>query len=401
MGLKTKLKSKLTADKKNNATVVAKSNVAKQPQSLKVKSIKSNGNKRYKKVTPIIQTRGMKAKAKQANLIKNKKVIVTQADLHKLNDIDKLSYREFADGDENGIYHNGVELSIQGSDIEDDFPEVNPTQPPSTPVGGQQSAASDTDDGEAEVEPGEIYSSGGESSDEDSEIENNQHRNGNAKCMKTVVSKVVKVTPRGKRDKRDSTKVVESGNKFEKFNHLRNDPDFREFLGEMMDERLAAAKKPEKKKKSDYDNDKINSPSPPLVRGFKSPSDMTIYSPGLRKVNSEDVSLIEKISNFVASIRLDGSKKEQNSIVGNRSSGSGTRNMDDQTPTTSRQKSPKRVSTGDMRRIEKRTTSDANNRLRSPGGVADNLLVQAEKFKARIEAPKGNGNLNMGFGEDF
>ena len=37
----------------------------------------------------------------------------------------------------------------------------------------------------------------------------------------------------------------------------------------------------------------------------KSPSDTTIYSPGLRKVNRQDVSLIEKISNFVESIRLE------------------------------------------------------------------------------------------------
>ena len=41
----------------------------------------------------------------------------------------------------------------------------------------------------------------------------------------------------------------------------------------------------------------------------KSPLDMTIYSPGLRKLSNEDVSLIEKISNFVESIRLDGKNR--------------------------------------------------------------------------------------------
>ena len=43
----------------------------------------------------------------------------------------------------------------------------------------------------------------------------------------------------------------------------------------------------------------------------KSPSDTIIYSPGLRKLNSDEVTLIEKISNFVESIRLDGSRSSR------------------------------------------------------------------------------------------
>ena len=49
---------------------------------------------------------------------------------------------------------------------------------------------------------------------------------------------------------------------------------------------------------------------PPLI---KSPSDTTIYSPGLRKEcsNSDEISIIDKISNFVESIRIDGKKSSQ------------------------------------------------------------------------------------------
>ena len=41
----------------------------------------------------------------------------------------------------------------------------------------------------------------------------------------------------------------------------------------------------------------------------KSPSDTTIYTPGLRRMSNEEVSLIEKISDFVESIRLDGKNR--------------------------------------------------------------------------------------------
>ena len=49
--------------------------------------------------------------------------------------------------------------------------------------------------------------------------------------------------------------------------------------------------------------------SPGLLHNLhKSPSDTTLYSPGLRKASQNDIALIEKISNFVESIHLDSNK---------------------------------------------------------------------------------------------
>ena len=93
---------------------------------------------------------------------------------------------------------------------------------------------------------------------------------------------------------------------------------------------------------------------------FKSPSDTTIYSPGLRHINNEEVSLMEKISNFVESIRLDTRKQPRQSPA----AANGARRRD-------------------------------NTDNQEPDWVVDQLLVQAEKFKAKIEAPKGNDFQSM------
>ena len=54
----------------------------------------------------------------------------------------------------------------------------------------------------------------------------------------------------------------------------------------------------------------------------------------------------------------------------------------------------------DVRRVEhsSRRESEKHAQLRSPhpDRIADQLIVQAEKFKAKIEAPKGNGNYSNG-----
>ena len=115
-----------------------------------------------------------------------------------------------------------------------------------------------------------------------------------------------------------------------KFNHLRQDPDFRQFLNEVLDERDNRVNHSTKRKRSDkkqkgenltvdcehVDHDQAHRKKSihpmPMV---KSPSDTTIYSPGLRKASKEDVSLIEKISNFVESIKLDGKNRVSRPVV--------------------------------------------------------------------------------------
>ena len=95
-------------------------------------------------------------------------------------------------------------------------------------------------------------------------------------------------------------------------------------------------------------------------------------------MNNGDVSLIEKISNFVESIRLDNSRAKTPSSTRKHTSRSRSpiRSMDTRWVERKRSRSPRA-------RTSKQHQPDTDR-------VADQLLVQAEKLKARIEAPKGN-----------
>ena len=142
----------------------------------------------------------------------------------------------------------------------------------------------------------------------------------------------------------------------------------------------------------DVDKDRV-----PTNRLFKSPSNTTLYSPGLRKISSNDVTLIKKISNFVESIRLDEGKGGQYNQI---------------TPTTSRDNC-------DIRRIlhrdasqDKSTSGEMNRRDSQSSGqihsshdrsrvnevdhdhTSDQLLIETEKFRAKVEAPKGINSYN-------
>ena len=128
----------------------------------------------------------------------------------------------------------------------------------------------------------------------------------------------------------------------------------------------------------------------PLV---KSPSDTKIYTPALHKLNNEDISLIEKISNFVESIRLD-SRKEMNSrrdSTPNRSACGGDIRYVEQVDKTQQSPLPHCSSSMSPSWAEaSRLTSKRDDRDNSQNRATEQLLLQAEKFKARVEAPKGN-----------
>ena len=172
-----------------------------------------------RKVTPIIQTRGMKAKAKKfgrskagktakAAAIAKTTTIISQKDLDKFNNFDALSSREILGGDDHdddGVYHDGVELSIQGSDIEEftnegggDFGQQQLwSRNETTPVPGSghklDSSSDEGNDGsdspkfDNSIEPGEIYSS-----DEEEQLHPKQRQH-------KVASKVVKAVTVGEK----------------------------------------------------------------------------------------------------------------------------------------------------------------------------------------------------------
>ena len=157
-------------------------------------------------------------------------------------------------------------------------------------------------------EPGEIVSSDDE--DEYSTVNSNRH----------VSSEVVRADQN-------------VGSKYEKFKHWRNDPDFKEFLKEFVDERISDNGQSQRLKESkgrSSDGTETIPCTPKNKKGevnqgraqvqmFKSPFDTTIYSPGLRRASNEDVSLIEKISNFVESIRLDSRRETSQNQQSDRS----------------------------------------------------------------------------------
>ena len=201
-----------------------------------------------------------------------------------MNQIDLLTHSEFAGGDsifesdgeqqdEQEIHNDGVDLSVNGSD--DKFPDESPN------------------------EQGEIVSS-----DED-KVQVRQ------RSKLKVASKVVRVSSTQKQD----DTVDDRSDHFSKFLHLRHDPDYKDFVSEILDE---SEKKKGKHTSSGSRPNKGGVYSPENIIGrphrspiMKSPSDTTIYSPALRRVNKDDVALIEKISKFVESIRID--KRNSNS----------------------------------------------------------------------------------------
>ena len=204
------------------------------------------------KVVPIIKTRGMKRKEKDQINKQNERQI--------LNEIDTMKPFEIAGGDtDNEIDHDGIELSVNGSDIED-FPE-------------------DSQWGDNTTLPGNVSEPGELSLDEETAMV----------CYNCVASKVV-------------VPSTSKSPKANKYSHLKNDPEFAEFLDQMLDSRMAA-REPKKSSKNEALVNKLQM--------VKSPSDTTIYMPILRKVNHnhDDVALIDKISNFVESIRIDNGRR--------------------------------------------------------------------------------------------
>ena len=288
-------------------------------------------------------------------------------DIAELDSIDIQTNSEIADGNAAAtdvtVDHDGVELSIHGSDL-DAFSDEE--------TGDLDNNRGQTDD----LEAGEI-----ETSDEEMTIADN-----------SVIPPVQKPVSR-------SVKA----NKLDKFKHLRNDPDFNEFLDEVLDKKLAdKGDKNHQQKEKDRGkkgNDTVNRDSVNRPNLIKSPSDTTLYSPGLRKAltnvvtrmeasksideeielsNSEsrkttnlsDKTLMEKISNFVDNLRLDAER--------------GSSRRDD----TDRERNM------DLRKViqQQRKAQDDEESTSRVDQATDQLLIQAEKFKARVEAPKGTYN---------
>ena len=108
---------------------------------------------------------------------------------------------------------------------------------------------------------------------------------------------------------------------------------------------------------------------------IKSPSDTTIYALGLMKNNPRDaVNVIDKISDFVESIRFEEGRKQRS-----RSNTPSTK--------TDRQTHENKESENGYRSRRRREEDDARER-------ANDLILQAEKFKGNVVAPQGMENIS-------
>ena len=130
---KTDSKSKKMVEKspkQHKSKTTQRGKKIKLNQRNKLISVNNNAIAIPTKVVPIIQMRRMKAKELNKDSVVNSNITtksLMQSDKDKLNNIDLLTTREITDGDnldvDDTIYNDGVELTIQGSDLEDDFPE--------------------------------------------------------------------------------------------------------------------------------------------------------------------------------------------------------------------------------------------------------------------------------------
>ena len=299
----------------------------------------------------------------------------------ELDMIDEHTVSEITEGNlaaVDHINHDGVELSVNGSDLD----EFSDDEQPENRNSGH--------------EPGEILSSDEEQHQVDDVNDKFVNRNENRSANKTT---------------ENAGPVVRTTNKFAKFRQLKNDPEFNEFLDELLDKKLSDSGMDNAKRNSKKGNQMQETRRTNLI---KSPSDTTLYSPALRKAHtnqdkydnipvdmnksvnvnmgndsnlSDTINPIDGISRFVDNMRIQ-------SEVG--TSSAAARHSGPPVNTVNRRHNQ------DVRIVEE----DENRPSTSRGGgtnsgdlpdserTTDQLLLQAEKFKACVEAPKGMNNGN-------
>ena len=177
---------------------------------------------------------------------------------------------------------------------------------------------------------------------------------------------------------------------------------FREVLEEERNDQVEARTKQAKHRGNLPKNDErnlgeasnrhsISGAVPPVIRPMKSPSDSTLYTPALKKIHndSETYKLIEKISNFVESIRMESEVGE--------SSLAPRRQREMVTPERQRSITPRRRlhlsdEEGEDPEPEMFVGGPSPNREsvpESPLQKAERIVRDAEKMKANLIAPKG------------
>ena len=303
--------------------------------------------------------------------VTTKKAKVSNEDLHAFDELDVQTNSEIAEGNAAAlgrppIDHDGVELSVHGSDL-DEFSDEEVLDQPDETSG----------------EPGEILSSG----------EEDIHEAQAAAVHNTSQAK-----------------------KLDKFRHLKDDPDFHTFLNQVLDKKLASQDH-QKGRDNNFDNLNQNAtrhaPAPRPSKDeqvvqrqvnnvIKSPSDTTLYTPALRRADASQlqngINAIEKISNFVESIRIDSGNTKRNDRQGfTPQDRINNKKHTEKQSSSSSSTAARRGRIHDAHQFDK---AGENREEEDAEHTADQLILQAEKFKARVEAPRGtvngmNGLMNV------
>ena len=274
---------------------------------------------------------------------------------HDIATIDLHTDSEITGGNEVAVEHDGVELSVNGSDL-DEFSDEDSMEIEAPRSNQPHHLRQNRSQYTQNSEPGEIVSD----TEDTLELEQVSQRRPAATVAAT------------------KTKVGHAG-VFEKFKHLKHDPEFNDFIDSILDKKLSDKRVVQKTdpRQGNNTNKQIqesNTNANHTHKMLKSPSDTTLYSPGLMRAGCTDINnhtVIEKISNFVDNIRLDSGRDGSNSAKSRHQSAANSATRHTQQP---QQRQP----------VLREDNPDTDGE-----GVTEQLLLQAEKFKARVEAPRG------------
>ena len=175
---------------------------------------------------------------------------------------------------------------------------------------------------------------------------------------------------------------------------LKDDPYFQRIVDQMLDEKLKAI--------SDKTDSPVvtttpatkSKPSPIRVPGIKSPSDSTLYTPAVQRMTNVKQTdyLLNKITSFVEGIRMDEASSRRD-----------RRSADPPVATTvehqSKDRSPEPPELIQSDYDVEPEPERAPTEFERTQEKADDLILQAEQFKATVSAPKGiyQSNQFMGF----
>ena len=134
-------------------------------------------------------------------------------------------------------------------------------------------------------------------------------------------------------------------------------------------EQTSSSNRGKEKDKGLSTSDRCNTNSNRVVQMVKSPSDMTLYTPALSKGKKNEVEMIEKISNFVEEIRLEGRSHEG---------------------TPQSRKGVPSAAAGSARVGSQEEAQNDRGARPSPKERTDQFLLEAKNFKVTIE-PSAKG----------